>query len=95
MQDLVFFMIESFSKERMIHLFPLFKSYYYQKLQEYGVTGYSFEAYSADLEAAMYHFPFFVALWFGTTPNSDLIDVNFPYFFIQRLFAFYDLVRGI
>ena len=93
-QDLVFFMIESFSKERMVHLFPLFKSYYYQKLQEYGVTGYSFEAYSADLEAAMYHFPFFVALWFGTTPNSDLIDVNFPYFFIQRLFAFYDLVRG-
>lgn len=91
-QDLVFFLIESYSKERMVHLFPLFKSYYYQKLQEYGVTDYSYEQYSADIKNAMFHFPFFVALWFGTTPNTDLIDVNFPYFFIQRLFAFYDLV---
>jgi HAD superfamily hydrolase (TIGR01509 family) len=91
-QDLVFFMIESFSKDRIQILYPLFKNYYYTKLLEFGVTDYSFEQYNDDIINAMCHFPFFVALWFGTTPNSDLIDLNFPYFFIQRLFSFYDIV---
>ncbi len=91
-QDLVFFMIESFSKERLPLLYPIFVNYYYAKLQQYGVSDYSFAEYQTDIKDAMYHFPFFVALWFGTTPNQDLIDVNFPYFYIQRLFAFYDLV---
>ena len=76
-QDIVFFMIESFSPERMKHLYPLFKNYYYVKLLEYGVTDYSFAEYEKDWINAMYYFPFFVAVWFGTTPNSDLIDVNF------------------
>jgi HAD superfamily hydrolase (TIGR01509 family) len=91
-QDLVFFMIESFSKDRIKILLPLFKNYYYTKLLEFGVTDYSFEQYENDIINAMCHFPFFVALWFGTTPNSDLIDLNFPYFFIQRLFSFYDII---
>jgi aminoglycoside phosphotransferase (APT) family kinase protein len=94
-QDLVFFMIESFSKERLPLLYPIFVNYYFAKLQQYGVSDYSFAEYQADIKDAMCHFPFFVALWFGTTPNQDLIDVNFPYFYIQRLFAFYDLVIGI
>jgi HAD superfamily hydrolase (TIGR01509 family) len=91
-QDLIFFMIESFSTERMTHLYPLFKNYYYVKLKEYGVTNYTFPQYEKDIKSAIFYFPFFVAVWFGTTPNSDLIDVNFPYFFIQRLFSFYDIV---
>ncbi len=45
-----------------------------------------------DIKNAMFYFPFFVAIWFGTTPNNELIDVNFPYFFIQKLFNFYDIV---
>jgi HAD superfamily hydrolase (TIGR01509 family) len=89
-QDLIFFLIESFSKERLAELYPLYKSYYYEKLKEYGVTNYTIQQYEGDIQAALCHFPFFVAIWFGTTPTQDLIDVNFPYFFIQKLFAFYD-----
>jgi HAD superfamily hydrolase (TIGR01509 family) len=90
-QDLVFFMIESFSKDRLPLLYPIFINYYYAKLQQYGVTDYTQVEYNYDLKDAMCHFPFFVALWFGTTPNNDLLDVNFPYFYIERLFAFYDM----
>ncbi len=91
-QDLIFFIIESFSKERGLELYPLFKSYYYNKLKEYGVNNYTQEMYDKDIQAALCHFPFFVAIWFGTTPTADLIDVNFPYFFIQKLFLFYDAI---
>lgn len=91
-QDLIFFIIESFSKEKGLELYLLFKSYYYTKLKELGVRNYSEEQYDKDIQAALCHFPFFVAIWFGTTPTTDLIDVNFPYFFIQKLFAFYDVV---
>lgn len=34
------------------------------------------------------YFPFFVAIWFGTVDEDELIDKNFPFFFIQRLFNF-------
>jgi HAD superfamily hydrolase (TIGR01509 family) len=91
-QDLVFFMIESFSKEKIKILYPLFKNFYYTKLMEFGVKGYSFKEYEADILNSMFYFPLFVAIWFGTTPTSDLIDLNFPYFFIQKLFSFYHLV---
>jgi len=89
-QDLIFFIIESFNKERGVELYPLFKSYYYTKLKEFGLRNYSEKQYDEDIQAALCHFPFFVAIWFGTTPTADLIDVNFPYFFIQKLFSFYD-----
>jgi hypothetical protein len=41
-----------------------------------------------DLHNATRFTPFFVAIWFGCTPREDLIDINFPYFYIQKLFAF-------
>lgn len=91
-QDLVFFMIESFSNEKIKLYYPVFKNYYYTKLLEYGVKDYSFNEYEKDIMYAMFHFPFFVALWFGTCPKEDLIDVNFPFFYIQRLLNFYELV---
>ncbi len=94
-QDLIFFMIESFNQEKIKYLYPLFKNYYYLKLKEYGVKDYSYEMYSTDIKNAMFYFPFFVAIWFGTTSNNELIDVNFPYFFIQKLFNFYDIVLDI
>jgi hypothetical protein len=90
-QDLVFFMIESFSVESLHMYFPLLKNYYYMKLKEYGVKNYSYAEYTEDLRRASYYFPFFVAVWFGTTAEDDLIDVNFPFFFIQKLFGFYKL----
>ena len=89
-QDLVFFMIESFTKENIDAYFVLFKEYYYAKLMEFGVKGYTREQYNKDFEMAAFYFPFFVAIWFGTTPTEDLIDVNFPYFFIDRLTHFYE-----
>jgi len=91
-QDLVFFMIESFSVKTLELYFPLLKNYYYAKLKEHGVKNYSYDEYSADLQSAACYFPFFVAIWFGTTPEDDLIDRNFPFFFIQKLFSFYKLI---
>ena len=80
-QDLVFFMIESFTKETISNYFSLFKEYYYVKLCEYGVNNYDKKSYNKDFNNAAYYFPFFVAIWFGTTPSEDLIDINFSIFF--------------
>ena len=64
------------------------KNYYYKKLIENGVNDYSYLDYENDLKDAISYFPFFVAVWFGTTPQEELIDVNFPFFLIQKLFYF-------
>ncbi len=87
-QDLVFFMIESFEIEKINLFRNIFKDYYYTKLLENGVTNYSYEDYDKDFRNAIYYFPFFVAIWFGTVDEDELIDKNFPFFFIQRLFNF-------
>jgi HAD superfamily hydrolase (TIGR01509 family) len=89
-QDLVFFMIESFSIDKLNLYFDMFKKYYYIKLLEYGVNNYSLNDYEIDFKNAACYFPFFVALWFGTLSEDELIDKNFPYFFIVRLFNFLD-----
>lgn len=91
-QDLVFFMIESFTKSNIDKYYTLFKEYYYAKLVEFGVKDYSREVFEKDFRNAAFYFPFFVAIWFGTTPTEDLIDVNFPYFFIDRLTHFYQKI---
>lgn len=91
-QDLVFFMIESFSPDKMKLYYPVFKNFYYAKLVEHGVSDYEYIEFEKDLKDAAYYFPFFVAIWFGTTPEDELIDRNFPYFFIQKLFRFYELI---
>ncbi|MEX0597112.1 MAG: HAD hydrolase-like protein, partial [Candidatus Paceibacterota bacterium] len=84
-QDIVFFMIESFDIQHIAEYGDLFKKYYYIKLREYGVTDYSLDDYNKDFNNAICYFPLFVAIWFGTTPNDDLIDVTFPFLFIQKL----------
>ena len=91
-QDLVFFMIESFTPDKIKLLFPIFKHYYYVQLIDNGIKDYSYEDYEKDFINASYYFPFFVAVWFGTVSTDDLIDLNFPYFYIQRLFNFYNLI---
>jgi hypothetical protein len=90
-QDMIFFLIESFELDNIRLNFPLFKSYYYRKLTENGITNYSFQDYEQDIKDAVCYFPFFVAIWFGTTPQEDLIDINFPFFFIQKLFYFLEI----
>jgi beta-phosphoglucomutase-like phosphatase (HAD superfamily)/CTP:phosphocholine cytidylyltransferase-like protein len=85
-QDIVFFMMESFSIENIHAYRDLFKMYYYIKLKENGVI-YPWEIYHKDFEQAMCYFPLFVAVWFGTTPNEELIDVSFPFLFIKKFVA--------
>ncbi len=87
-QDLVFFMIESFEINTINQYKNLFKDYYYIKLKENGVQNYSKEDYEKDFQNSIYYFPFFVAIWFGTVNEDELIDKNFPFFFIQKLFSF-------
>jgi hypothetical protein len=91
-QDLVFFLIESFDIENIKLNFPIFKNYYYRKLIENGIFNYSLVEYEADIRNAACYFPFFVAVWFGTTPQDELIDKNFPFFFITKMFLFLDEV---
>lgn len=87
-QDLVFFMIESFSVNKMKQCKLLFKEYYYNKILEQGIQ-YKREDYERDFLYASYFVPFTVAVWFGTIDQDELIDKNFPLFFIQKLFSFY------
>ena len=90
-QDVVFFLIESFDLAHIKIYYPLFIQYYYVKLKQYGIV-YDYDEYQTDVKHALCHFPFFVALWFGTVPQDELIDKNFPYFFIQKLFYLYSIV---
>jgi beta-phosphoglucomutase-like phosphatase (HAD superfamily)/dTDP-glucose pyrophosphorylase len=86
-QDLAFFIIESFDMDKLDLFYPIFKNYYYCKLMEYGVSQYSYDDYDADLRDALCYTPFFTAVWFGTVSYDDLIDKNFPFFFLQKLFG--------
>ena len=85
-QDLVFFIIESFDITNIKSIFHLTKHYYYKKLTENGVTDYSFQEYENDLYDAICYIPFFTSIWFGTVPQDELIDKNFPYFLISKMF---------
>jgi len=87
-QDLAFFMIESFEVEKMKLYKNLFKEYYYVKLLENGID-YLKTDFETDFENATYYFPFFVAMWFGTISEDELIDKSFPKEFIVKLFNFY------
>lgn len=89
-QDIVFLMIESYSIDKIDLYYSIFKNYYYIKLLENDVKNYSFEEYNNDFINSICFYPFFVAIWFGVTPDEDLIDKNFPFFFIQKLFNFID-----
>jgi len=93
-QDLAFFIIESFDILHMGLLFPIFKNYYYKKLLEYGVLNYSFDLYTQDLKDAIGYVPFFTAIWFGSTPNDELIDKNFPYFFIKKHLTVFHIINN-
>jgi HAD superfamily hydrolase (TIGR01509 family) len=88
-QDLVFFMIESFDISKMKIYKNMFKEYYYIKLIENGVVDYLKTDFETDFENASYYFPFFVAMWFGTISEDELIDKDFPVNFIKKLFNFY------
>ncbi len=87
-QDLVFFMIESFEINKINIYGNMFREYYYIQLLESGVINYKYDEYIKDFNYAAMYFPIFVAIWFGTTPVEDLIDKNFPYFYLLKLSNF-------
>ena len=91
-QDLMFFIIESFDIINIKSIFYLTKEYYYKKLLEYGVTNYSYEEYENDIRDSLCYIPFFTSIWFGTTSQDELIDKNFPYFLISKLFYLIELI---
>jgi len=91
-QDLIFFIIESFDIININLIFNLTKFYYYKKLIEYGITNYTLTEYESDIYDAICYVPFFTSIWFGTIPQDELIDKNFPYFFISKLFYLLELI---
>jgi hypothetical protein len=90
-QDLVFFILESFDIGVLHRVFKLAMLYYYQKLMEYGVKNYSWKEYIQDLKDAVCYIPLFTGVWFGTTPQDELIDPNFPFFFIRKMLYLMEL----
>lgn len=92
-QDLIFFIIESFDIVNIKSIFYLTKEYYYKKLLEYGVTDYLFEEYENDINDALSYIPFFTSIWFGTIPQDELFDKNFPYFLISKMFYLFELIK--
>jgi hypothetical protein len=60
---------------------------------EYGITNYSFDEYEKDIYNAICYIPFFTGVWFGTVPQDELIDKNFPYFFIIKTFRLMEMMN--
>lgn len=89
-QDIIFFIIESFDLTQIPVVYGIIKHYYYKKLVEYGVKNYSWKEYEVDLADAICYVPFFTSIWFGTTPQDELIDKNFPFFFINKMLFLLD-----
>ena len=92
-QDIVFFLIESFNLEKIKEYHTLIKEYYYIKCKEFGIINYTEEEYKKDFIYSIVYFPLFVSIWFGTLSQDDLIDKNFPYFFIQKFLFVLDLYK--
>jgi beta-phosphoglucomutase-like phosphatase (HAD superfamily)/choline kinase len=85
-QDLVFFIIESFDINNIDVNFTILNNYYYKKIVEGGINTYTLEEYNNDLYNAVCYIPIFTSVWFGSMNQSELIDKNFPYFFIKKTF---------
>ena len=83
-QDLIFFIIESFDIDQLLLVYELFTKYYYIKLKENNIIHYSYEEYQCDLRDALCYVPYFTSIWFGSLEQDEMIDKNFPYFFITK-----------
>lgn len=85
-QDIVFFLMESFEPDVIDTRYRLLLDYYFIQLEQHGIpSGYSYDRFRKDANYAIVCFPLFVAVWFGTLPEDMLVDKNFPYLFIRRL----------
>eukprot|EP01062_Namystynia_karyoxenos_P023925 TRINITY_DN19283_c0_g1_i1.p1 TRINITY_DN19283_c0_g1~~TRINITY_DN19283_c0_g1_i1.p1 ORF type:complete len:413 (+),score=107.14 TRINITY_DN19283_c0_g1_i1:93-1331(+) len=85
--DLVFFVVEGYTEEECARLEPIIKAGYLESLRRHGVTDYSAEELDRDWKIAMMYFPFYVAMWFGTVADEDLVDPSFPRRYAPRCFT--------
>ena len=85
-QDLVFFLIEGYDVEECRRLEPIVMAHYHACLVHNGIVDYSLDELKRDWKLACMHFPFYVAMWFGTTPDDALVDPGFPRRFVPRAF---------
>ena len=85
-QDVVFFLIEGYEIEECRRLEPLVLAHYHASLVHNGILDYSLDDLKRDWQLACMHFPFYVAMWFGTTPDEALVDPSFPRRFVPRAF---------
>jgi len=85
-QDVVFFLIEGYDITECRRLEPIVMKAYHHALVQNGVSDYSMEDLEKDWKLACMHFPLYVALWFGTTPDDQLVDPGFPRRFVPRAF---------
>ena len=85
-QDILFFLIEGYEVEECRRLEPIVMAHYHSSLMQRGVTNYTFDDLRRDWKLACMHFPLYVALWFGTTADEDLVDPSFPRRFVPRAF---------
>jgi len=75
-QDVAFLMIESFELEDYEKILTMYKKY----------CDYT----ESDFKDSICYFPFYVAMWFGTVEDKDLIDSSFPKRFVSKLFKIYN-----
>ena len=85
--DLAFMLIEGYDEATCASLEPRVRAAYHEALVAEGVTGYTLADLERDWALATLHFPFYVAMWFGTTPDEQLVDPAFPRRFVPRCFA--------
>jgi hypothetical protein len=66
-------------------LYAIFKNDSFEKWRENGIVNDSMKEYENDIKNALCYVPFFTAIWFGSLSYDELIDKNWPYFFIKKL----------
>ena len=91
-QDLIFFIIESFDISQIPIVFPILKDYYYKKIIDYGIITYHIDEYEKDLYDAICYIPLFTSVWFGTIPQEELIDKDFPFLFMNKMFTLMEII---
>ena len=86
-QDIIFFMIESFNSEIIKNYYNIIIEYYYNKIIDAKII-YDKNEYYNDINYSISYFPMLVALWFGNIDHDELIDKNFPFIFIKKFIYF-------
>jgi beta-phosphoglucomutase-like phosphatase (HAD superfamily)/GTP:adenosylcobinamide-phosphate guanylyltransferase len=88
-QDIIFFMIESFDSEVIKNYYNIIINYYYNKIIDNN-SEYNIKEYNDDITYSISYFPMLVAIWFGNINQDELIDKNFPFIFIKKFIYFID-----